>query len=64
MKPIELDFEPDMIFLMVKHMIAREILARYPNAISIIDAGRPTPEIIGVSKMVKYVVCSKNLLKQ
>lgn len=60
MKPIELDFEPDMIFLDgQEHMIAREILARYPNAISIIDAGRPTPEIIELSKMVKYVVCSK-----
>lgn len=31
----------------------------YPKAISIIDAGRPTEEIIKLSKRVNYLVCSK-----
>ena len=30
-----------------------------PNAISVIDAGRNTEEIINLAKKVKYLVCSK-----
>lgn len=60
MKPIELDFEPDVILMDgQEYEISKEILNKYPNAISIIDAGRPKPEIIELSKMVKYLVCSK-----
>jgi sugar/nucleoside kinase (ribokinase family) len=60
MQPIELDFEPDVILMDgQEYEISKEILNKYPNAISIIDAGRPKPEIIELSKMVKYLVCSK-----
>jgi sugar/nucleoside kinase (ribokinase family) len=60
MQPIELDFEPDVILIDgQEYEISKEILNKYPNAISIIDAGRPKPEIIELSKMVKYLVCSK-----
>ncbi|NLL44827.1 MAG: carbohydrate kinase family protein [Mollicutes bacterium] len=60
MQPIELDFEPDVILMDgQEYEISKEILKKYPNAISIIDAGRPKPEIIELSKMVKYLVCSK-----
>ena len=35
------------------------VLMRYRNAISIIDAGRPTEEVINICYKVKYLVCSK-----
>lgn len=60
MKPIELDFEPDIILTDGQEIEAsKELIKKYPNAISIIDAGRATEEIIELSKMVNYVVCSK-----
>jgi sugar/nucleoside kinase (ribokinase family) len=60
MDPIVLDFEPDIILIDgQEYELSKDILNKYPNAISIIDAGRPTEEIIELSKMVDYVVCSK-----
>ena len=60
MNPIELDFEPDVILIDGQEIeISRSIIKRYPNAISIIDAGRAKPEIIELAKMVNYTVCSK-----
>ena len=65
MKPIELDFEPDIILLDgQEYELSKVLLNRYPNAISIIDAGRPTDEIIELSKMVNYVVCSKEFAEE
>lgn len=60
MKAFNLDFEPDVI-LIDGHEYERsnEVLDRYPNAISIIDAGRATDEVINLAKKVNYVVCSK-----
>lgn len=60
MKSVELDFEPDVILTDGQEIeISKEMIQKYPNAISIIDAGRPKPEIIELSKMVNYTVCSK-----
>jgi len=58
--PLNLDFEPDII-LIDGHEVAESnrLLELYPNAISIIDAGRANPEIINLAKKVNYVVCSK-----
>ena len=60
MKEFDLDFEPDII-LIDGHEYERsiEVLDKYPNAISIIDAGRATTEVIDLAKKVNYVVCSK-----
>lgn len=38
---------------------SKKALMLHKNAISIIDAGRPTEEVIDLSMKVKYLVCSK-----
>lgn len=60
MTEIELDFEPDIILMDgQEYEMSKKLIEKYPNAISIIDAGRPRKEIIELSKMVTYLVCSK-----
>lgn len=58
---LDLNFEPDII-LMDGHEVdvSLQILEKYPKAISIIDASRPTIEIIELCKKVNYLVCSKD----
>ncbi len=54
------DFEPDVILIDGHELEAsNHALMRYKSAISIIDAGRPTEEIIALAHKVKYLVCSK-----
>lgn len=61
LKDIDLSFEPDVILIDgQEYEMSKKILQKYPNAISIIDASRPTEQIIELSKMVNYLVCSKN----
>lgn len=56
----EIDFEPDIILVDGQECeMSKKFIKQFPNAISIIDAGRPTDEIIDLAKMVNYVVCSK-----
>ena len=58
---LDLDFEPDIILIDGhEYETSMEILKKYKKAISIIDAGRATDEIIELSKKVKYLVCSKD----
>lgn len=60
MTPVDLDFTPDIILFDGQEAeLTRTYLERYPNAISIIDAGRPRPEIVELAKLSTYVVCSK-----
>ena len=60
MKDIKLDFKPDIILLDGQEVeISKKLLMEYPDAISIIDAGRATDDIIELAQMVNYVVCSK-----
>jgi len=60
MSEFEIDFEPDVIlFDGQEYEMTKKLLEKYPNAISIIDAGRSRKEIIELSKMVTYLVCSK-----
>jgi len=60
MQEFELDFEPDIILMDgQEYEMSKKLLEKYPNAISIIDAGRSRKEIIELSKMVTYLVCSK-----
>lgn len=60
MRPITLNFEPDIILTDGQEIeVTKEIIKKYPNAISIIDAGRAKLEIIELAKMVNYTVCSK-----
>lgn len=65
MNDIELDFEPDIILFDGQEMdMTNKLLDKYPNAISIIDAGRPTEKIIEISKRVNYLVCSKDFAEK
>ncbi len=60
MKDVNLDFIPDIILLDGHEpVLSKKLLLMYPNAISIIDAGRATPDVIELSKIVTYLVCSK-----
>ncbi len=60
MSDFSLDFEPDVILMDgQEYEMSKKILEKYPNAISIIDAGRSRKEIIELSKLVTYLVCSK-----
>lgn len=60
MKPINLSFEPDLILTDGQEIeLSKEMIKKYPNAISVIDAGRANPEIIELAKLVNYTVCSK-----
>ena len=65
MKDFELDFEPDVILVDgQEYDMSVKFIKKYPNAISIIDAGRPKDHIIELSKMVDYVVCSKEFAEE
>lgn len=65
MSGLNLNFFPDVILIDgQEYDISKQVLSEYPNAISIIDAGRPTPEIIELSKMVNYLVCSKEFAEE
>lgn len=60
MKEFSLDFEPDIILMDgQEYEMSKKLLEKYPKAISIIDAGRSRKEIVELSKMVTYLVCSK-----
>lgn len=56
---LQLDFIPDVILIDGHEYDASvDLINKYPSAISIIDAGRATDEVISLAKMCKYVVCS------
>ncbi len=61
-KPLE---APDIILIDGhEHMASKQILKEYPNAISIIDAGRDKSEVVELARMVKYLVCSKDFAEK
>lgn len=65
MKEIDLSFEPDVILIDgQEYNISKQLLKKYPKAISIIDAGRATDQIIELAKLVKYLVCSKDFAEK
>ena len=65
MKDFELDFEPDVILVDgQEYDMSVKFINKYPNAVSIIDAGRPKEHIIELSKMADYVVCSKEFAEE
>lgn len=59
MPKVELDFEPDIILMDgQEYELSKELMIKYPNAITIMDAGRLTGEILLLAKMSKYVISS------
>lgn len=60
MTDVELNFEPTIILVDGQEIeMSKKVIAKYKDAVSIIDAGRSRKEIIELSKMVNYLVCSK-----
>ncbi len=60
LKKLNYDFTPDIIFTDGHDYGATQnAISKYQNAISIIDAGRITPELLELCKYIKYIVCSK-----
>ncbi len=65
MKPFELNFKPDVILIDgQEYERSVEVLKKYPDALTIIDAGRDRLEVIELCKMVKWVVCSKDFAEK
>lgn len=65
MKVIDFDFIPDFILIDGHEPeLSKEALRRYPNAISVIDAGRSKKEVIELCYLVNYLVCSKEFAEQ
>ena len=60
LKPVIPNFTPDVILMDGQEIEAsNQLIDTFPNAVTIIDAGRATDEIIELSKRVTYLVCSK-----
>lgn len=59
MKKSDFTEEPDIIYVDGHEYTATmTALNKYPNAISVIDAGRPSPEVLEICKHIKHIVCS------
>lgn len=60
LKKYEYTIVPEVIFSDGKEYAATiNALNRFPNAISIVDAGRVDRDLLELCKFVKYIVCSK-----
>lgn len=60
LKKLNYDFTPDIILTDGHDYNATQnAINKFPNAITIIDAGRVTPELLELCKYIKYIVCSK-----
>ncbi|MDD3392485.1 MAG: PfkB family carbohydrate kinase [Bacilli bacterium] len=65
MPEIEIADKADIILIDGQEVeLSKQIIKQNPYAISIIDAGRATTEIIELAKMVNYVVCSKEFAEE
>lgn len=65
LKKYDYDFAPDLIMVDGHDPYASKVtIQKFPKAISVIDAGRVTPEILELCKLVKYIVCSKEFAEK
>ncbi len=65
MKTVDIPVQPDIILIDGQEPeLSKQMLEKYPNAISIIDAGRTKLEIRQLCRMVNYVVCSKDFAEK
>lgn len=61
MNPVTLDFTPDIILTDGQEIgQTNRLFNQFPNAIRVIDASRPTKEIITLAQNCHFVVCSYN----
>ena len=64
MDKVDIDINPDYIYLDGREIgMAFDVLNKYPNATSIIDAGSNKKEIRELCKLCNYVVCSKDFME-
>lgn len=62
---VDLNFVPDIILVDGReYNISKKIIEKYPNAISIIDAGNVIDDVINLCKICDYVVCSKDFMER
>lgn len=60
LKKLTYDFEPSIILTDGHdYSASQNAISKFPNAITIIDAGRVTKELLELCKYIKYIVCSK-----
>lgn len=60
LKNVDLDFEPSIILVDGhEYELSKNMIEKYPKAVSIMDAGRVTEDNLKLASMVDYVVCSK-----
>lgn len=65
MEDIDIDIEPDIILVDGQEPeLSKKMIEKYPNAVSIIDAGRTKRAIRDLCKIVDYVVCSKDFAEK
>ena len=60
LKKLNYEFTPDIIFIDGHdYGASQNALSKYPHAITVIDAGRVTQELLELCKYTRYIVCSK-----
>ncbi len=60
LKKLNYEFTPDIILTDGHdYGASQSAISKYPNAITVIDAGRVTQELLELCKYIKYIVCSK-----
>ncbi|MDD2434987.1 MAG: PfkB family carbohydrate kinase [Bacilli bacterium] len=65
MSDVNINFKPDIILVDGQEPgLSTKIIKQFPDAISIIDAGRSRKEVVELSKLVTYVVCSKEFAEE
>lgn len=65
MKEVDLDFEPNFILMDgQEYHMSKKLLKEFPNAVSIIDASRVTDEILELSSLCTYLICSKDFAEK
>ena len=61
----DINIKPDLILVDGDELEAsKKVINKNKNAISILDAGRLTPDVIELARIVDYVVCSKNFAEE
>lgn len=65
LKKLNYDFTPDIILTDGHdYGASQNAISKYNNAISVLDAGRKTPEVLELCKYVNYIVCSKSFAEE
>ncbi len=65
LKKEEFPIEPDLVLVDgYEYHASLSALSKYAEKITMIDAGKATPEVIELSKLCKYVICSKDFAEK